>query len=154
MSVEIVPLKPDHMSELAAGLRLIDRLEVACMAPDRPVEDVLLESERVSLRGRAGFIDGDLVACWGVSARTPLSREGSPWLLATQALDRPDARRAFVQHSREQHALLVDGFQNLWNLVHAQNRVAIRWLKFLGFEFPGQEYQVQGEPFSLFRMEV
>jgi hypothetical protein len=154
MSVVIRPLQPDDMLALAPRLRPLDALEVACMAPDQPVHEALVEAGRASLRGRAGFLDGDLVACWGVTARTPFSTEGTPWLLATDALERPEVRRAFIRHGREEHARLTEGFRYLWNLVHEDNCVAIRWLKHMGFRFPGNSVDLQGEPFLYFEMEV
>jgi ribosomal protein S18 acetylase RimI-like enzyme len=153
MNVEIVPLTTDHMLALAPRLRPMDALEVQCMAPDQPVHEALADAAKGSFRGRAGFLDGDLVACWGVAARTPFAVEGTPWLLATDALERPEARRAFVRHGRAERNNLVAGFQRLWNFVHEDNRVAIRWLRHMGFRFPGICQHLMGEPFLYFEME-
>lgn len=153
MSVEIRPLLPEHMLELAPRLRPMDALEVQCMAPDQPLHEALVEAAKSSFRGRAGFLDGDLVAVWGVAARTPFAVEGTPWLLATDALDRPEARRAFVRHGRAERNNLVAGFKRLWNFVHEDNRVAIRWLRHMGFRFPGIARSFMGEPFLYFEME-
>lgn len=155
MSVEIRPLRDEDMLTLATRLRPLDALEVACVAPDKGIGEALQEAGRASLRGRAGFLDGDLVACWGVTARTPLALEGTPWLLATDALERPEVRRAFIKHGRPEFASLVTGFRYLWNLVHEDNRVAIRWLRHMGFQFTDPKtYRLQGEPFLRFHMEV
>jgi hypothetical protein len=133
----------------------MDRLEVVSMAPDRPIEEVLVASARDSLRARAGFWNGELVACWGVALRTPSAREAAPWLLATDAIDRPEVRRAFLAHGRAEMRKLTEGFSDLWNLVHRENAVARRWLRAMGFEFRDQrEYVISGEPFVRFEMET
>jgi hypothetical protein len=154
MTAIIRQLRDRDMRELAGCLRAMDRLEVTAMAPDQPIEEILVASGRRSLRTRAGFFDGDLVACWGVAPRTPEAVEGAPWLLATDAIDRPDVRRAFVAHGAAELLQLTHGFRHLWNLVHRENSVARRWLRFMGFEFiDPQEYVISGEPFVRFEME-
>jgi hypothetical protein len=154
MSVEIRSLRDGDMRHLAERLRPMDRLEVVSMVPDRQISDVLVSSARVSLRGRAGFWRGDLVACWGIAPRRPATDEGAPWLLATDAIDRPEVRRAFIAHGRAEMLRLTEGFHNLWNLVHRENAAARRWLRFMGFEFRDpKEYVISGEPFVRFEME-
>jgi hypothetical protein len=151
--VEIRNLRDEDMLRLARGLRRMDQLEVTSMAPDQPLDSVLLASGRASLRGRAGFWNGELVACWGIAART--ESEGAPWLLATDALDHKEVRRAFVRHGAEEMNRLTDGFRYLWNLVHRENGLARRWLRFMGFEFRDpKEYMISDEPFVRFEKET
>lgn len=155
MTATILPLRDEHMMHLAGHLRPMDRLEVVSLMPDQPVSDVLVASARASLRGRAGFWNGDLVACWGVTPRTAAADEGAPWLLATSLIDRPEVRRAFVTHGKAEMLRLTEGFHHLWNVVHRENIVARRWLRVMGFEFRDtQEYFMSGEPFVRFEMEA
>lgn len=150
----IQPLRDEDMRRLATRLRPMDQLEVASMAPDRPIADVLVTSARASVRTRASFWNGELVACWGIAPRLPSTDEGAPWLLATDAVDQPDVRRAFVAHGNSEMRRLTAGFRHLWNLVHRDNVVARRWLRFMGFEFSDpREYVFSGEPFVRFEME-
>lgn len=154
MSVEIRPLCDADMRLLSASLRDIDRLEVASAIPSRPVEEALVDAARATIRGRAGYWGGGLVACWGVVPRGEVPAEGAPWLLATSALESPDARRAFLGHGEEEMRRLAEGFERLWNLVHRDNGIAQRWLRFMGFEFrDSREYLLSGEPFVKFEME-
>jgi hypothetical protein len=153
MSVEIRVLRENDMLRLGNYLRPMDKLEVTSMVPDRPLHDVLVASGRASIRGRAGFWKGNLIACWGVAARSQY--DGAPWLLATDAIDLPEVRRAFIRHGAEEMHHLADGFRHLWNLVHRDNDKARRWLRFMGFEFHDpKEYVISGEPFIRFEMEV
>lgn len=153
MTVEIRELREEDAVSLAASLREMDRLEVMAMAPGRKIEDVLIASLRASRRGRAGFWNGRLVACWGVAPRSQC--DGAPWLLATDAIDEPAVRRAFIRHGADEMKRLCEGFRCLWNLVHRDNALARRWLHFMGFEFRDKgEYLVSGEPFVRFDMEL
>lgn len=155
MSVEIRSLDDADLVRLASCLRAMDRLEVTSVAPNQPVEDVLLQSGRASVRARAGLWNGDLVACWGIVPRNLNAGEGAPWLLATDAIDAIEVRRAFIRHGREELRRLTEGFHHLWNIVHRDNGVARRWLRFMGFEFQDpQEYRMSGEPFVRFEMEL
>lgn len=153
MTTEIRALRERDMLSLSRSLRRMDRLEVSAMAPGRSIEDVLVSSARTSERCRAAFQDGDLVACWGVVPRSHM--DGAPWLLATDAIDRPDVRRAFVRHGTQELARLTEGFRHLWNFVHRDNGVARHWLCFMGFEFrDAREYVISGQPFVRFEMEL
>lgn len=153
MTAEIRSLCDEDMIQLARRLRPMDRLEVVSVVPDAPLEEVLLTSGRSSVRSRAGFWNGQLVACWGVVPRDR-STEGAPWLLATDTIDDPDVRRAFVRHGAKEMRRLTAGFSHLWNFVHRDNGTARRWLRFMGFEFRDpREYVLSGEPFVRFEME-
>lgn len=151
--VEIVPAGPAEFEILVRNIRPIDRLEAETVA-GMGLEDALDLVAGRSMRTRAGYIDGELVAIWGVGAHTVLSTEGTPWLLATNAMERREVRRVFAARSAEEFGRTIAGFRRLWNYVHAENRIAIRWLRWLGFEFPGHRVTIGGEPFEFFRMEV
>jgi hypothetical protein len=152
---DIRPLRAEHMEELSARLRAMDRLEVASAMPGQPIDRALVQAMGQSIRSRAGFWNGELVACWGIVPRDAGHTDGAPWLLATDAIDRPEGRRAFLRHGKTEMLRLVDGFGRLWNVVHRDNRTARRWLRFMGFEFRDpKDYLISGEPFIRFEMEV
>lgn len=153
MRVKIKPLRDEDLLLLAQTIRDIDRLEVeAMLGPD--LEQALKICAETSFRGKAGYADGRLVAVWGIGSRTPLSREGSPWLLATTAMDDPAVRKAFLKHSRAEFEALIEGYHSCWNYVHEANRIAVKWLKWLGFSFTGEMATVGGEPFLFFKKEA
>jgi hypothetical protein len=154
-AVEIRPLRDEDLLHLATRLRDMDRIEVHSLMPDRSIAEALLFSGRASIRSCSGFWKGDLVACWGIVPMQPGSTEGTPWLLATDAIDTPEVQRAFIRHGAEQLRRLSGGFHRLWNLVHRENAISIRWLRFMGFEFRDpREYVFSGEPFVRFEMEL
>lgn len=155
MSVEIRPFKDEDLRQLARNLRPMDLLEVRAIAPDRAVDDALVAAGRTSLRGQAGFFNGELVACWAIVPHNGSETEVAPWLLATDAIDRADVRRAFLSHGAKELGKLTEGFEYLWNFVHRENSVARRWLRFMGFEFRDtRQYMISGEHFVRFEMRT
>lgn len=153
MCVEIRPLRDEDLQHLAGRLRPMDRLEITSVVPGQPIKRVLAASAQASIRTRTGFWNKNLVACWGVAPRLSSDHSGAPWLLATGALDDPQARRAFLAHSRVEALQMTEGFNYLWNFVHCENKIARRWLQILGFEFRDpRKYLFSGEPFVRFEM--
>ena len=151
--VRIVPAREDDFEILARNIRDMDRLEVESVL-GLTVEEAFPQLHAESLRTRAGYHDGALVAVWGITAPTVISRTGTPWLLATKHLEAsPAARREVLRGSRREFDKLVEGYEMLWNYVHAENRVAIRWLRWLGFTFPDVRLTIGGQPFLYFQME-
>jgi hypothetical protein len=155
LRVEIRSLKDDDMRHLARCLRPMDLLEVRSAVPEGPLDDVLVEAGRTSFRGRAGYFDGELVACWAIAPHNGSRTEVAPWLLATNAIDRPEVRRAFLAHGRDELRKLTQDVEYLWNYVHRENTVARRWLRFMGFEFRDRrQYLISGEHFVRFEMRA
>lgn len=151
MTVTIRPATEEDLALLVENIRDIDRTEAEAVA-GMPIEQAVAEAARRSIRTRAGYVDGRLVAVWGMGMRTVLSRDGMPWLLATKVLEEDRAaRRAMVLHSRSELDALSEGFTKFWNMVHSHNRIAIRWLQWLGFEFGDGDIDVSGHPFRYFR---
>lgn len=103
-------------------------------------------------RSCAAYMGGDLVCIIGVSAPSLLSQVGCPWMLTTRAVDRPEVRRAFVGGSKAALDWAAMDFQRLWNLVAAENTVAVRWLRRVGFRFTGRDVWLRGHQFLHFEM--
>jgi hypothetical protein len=155
IGVEIRLLEDDDMRLLAERLRPMDLLEVRSAVPEGPLDEVLVEVGRTSFRGRAGYFEGELVACWAISPHNGSGTEVAPWLLATDAIDRPEVRRAFLAHGRDELRKLTEDVEYLWNYVHRDNTVARRWLRFMGFEFRDRrQYVMSGEHFVRFEMRA
>ncbi|GHV58467.1 hypothetical protein FACS189460_6000 [Deltaproteobacteria bacterium] len=79
---------------------------------------------------------------------------GAPWLLGSDLLERPEVSREFIRQSRPHLAELEPGFRKLHNLVHAENKLAIRWLKWLGFSLAAAPLKFHEEPFFYFWKEI
>jgi hypothetical protein len=138
---------PEHIPAIAANMREADRREV--WAYSRHTPEVAL---RVSLsRSRAawtGIIDGRPELMWGVAAPSLLSSVGNPWLLSSDAYRK--VSRDFLLHSRKFVRHMLTLFDRLENYVHAENELAIRWLRWCGFGFNWEPVQFNGEDFYRF----
>lgn len=143
------PVTQAVLEALLPALRPIDRLELDCMAGGDPME-ALRRSVARSRRSCATYIDGDLTAIIAANAPSLASETGCPWALTTRALDRPAVRREFVAGSAQVLEWVGGDFRKLWNLVASENTAAIRWLKWLGFDFPGATMMVRGHEFRYF----
>ena len=87
---------------------------------------------------------------FGVSVEGLMSNTGAPWLLMS---DEPVKHKdVFKQVTPHALVVLQQGFTKLENWVDAENEVAIRWLKKIGFTFDKDPvpYGVSGDPFYRF----
>lgn len=148
--LEIVEMDNLDAELMAERMRDMDRAEFTAMTHGEPHRDSLIKLMRGSRVAKAAYVDGYLVAVYGVIARNALTTEGHPWLAATDRIDRKDVRRLFIKHTRTEFASMIGGFSYLWNLVSDDNDVAIRWLKWIGFEFDGSSYEIGGLRFLKF----
>jgi hypothetical protein len=117
------------------------------LAPDA----ALALSFKWSIRAWTAVIEGRPGLMWGVGRLGGLlGFVGAPWLLASDILELPEVAREFIRLSRPYTRELERGFRRLENLVHAENRLAVRWLKWLGFSFAEKPEQWGGENFYRF----
>lgn len=152
MDVQISQLCDADLALMAGKMRPMDLFEFDVMTGGVPPIDTLRHLLARSRRARAAYIDGELVAVYGVLSQTLLDKSGNPWLAATDMIDRPAVRRAFIASTRSEAAYLARGFSHLWNMVSEDNLVAIRWLKWVGFVFDGTSYDIRGHRFLKFHV--
>lgn len=152
MTVVIQPLDDDSIRVMAEKMRPMDRFEFDVQTFGG---DVVEELTKMCDRGNAlaGYVDGELVCIYGVCKGTTLTKSGTPWLLATDEVEKPHVRRVFLERGHDELASIGRRFRRLWNVVSEDNRIAIRWLKWLGFTFDGTEYWLQDHRFLRFEME-
>ena len=126
----IVPAVESHVADLAPRLREADRREVRA-AFGRPADAILASGFRNARRCWTVVAGRRPVAMFGVGRR-PQRRIGTAWLLASDELGR------FRGQLRREGPYWVDvlmvGHDVLANFVMAENRLAVRWLTWLGFE--------------------
>lgn len=150
LEVSIIDAVPAHADQLV--LRAADRIEVAATT-DIPAHEALRDSIIHSPRYcKAGFADGELACVFGVGSGL-LSTTGCPWLLGSDRIARHPA--AFIRRCKPYLDDMTQGFRYLENWVHADNRVAIRWLRWLGFTLePPAPWGIKGALFHHFFKEV
>lgn len=145
---DVVAATAAHADYLASHMREADAAEVWASGHHTPAEALHL-SMKVSREPMTGTVDGQPVCMFGLVAVTALSDFGVPWLLGSEELPRHArvflrANKLLVGHWRSQYAILE-------NYVDARNKVAIRWLSWLGFTvFPAQPFGPEQLPFHKF----
>lgn len=144
----IRPASPDDVADLAPRLRAADRAEVWASHRATPFE-ALDCSVRWSDDARAGLVDGVVMCLWGVVPLSLIGRVGSPWMLASDDLERHP--RLFLRRCRDVVAEMQAPYRLLTNHVDARNRLSIRWLRWLGFEIgPAEPWGFDRLPFHRF----
>lgn len=150
MDVRISDLSQDDLQEMAQNIRPMDRFEADIVSGGQSIENVLDGLLRKSRRARAAYVGSDLVAIYGVVSQTLLSSTGNPWLLATRKIEGVEVRREFIRRTEQEVRWLCEGYDHLWNIVSNDNTVAIRWLRWIGFQFDADVINVRGHPFRRF----
>ncbi len=144
---------PADIADLLADMRAIDRLEVALMATEATLHGAVESTVEGSLFCKAARVDGDLVAIWGVVARDLYGDDACPWMLTTNAVASRAVRRAVLRFARAELDEAAEGWGRLWNLVHEDNRAALRFCKWLGFSV-GRSYSFGGARFRMIERQV
>ena len=117
--------------ELARDLRDIDKYEIYAVGGDTPLEGVVKSYER-SLYCYTVKHEGKVIMMFGVCPIQTLSQQYCCWCLATNEIK--NTNKEFLRACRDFVNTLADKFGIMINWVAKENAVAIRWLKWCGFE--------------------
>lgn len=143
--MEIRRATEEDILYIAANLRKSDRREIWASHRRKP-EDLLESCRDVEVwaavaEGTVCIFGCNILGC-GANAAC-----GVPWLLATDEVLKH--RVQFLRTSRQICRMWLEKHRLLTNFVHAENKLCILWLKWLGFEFPGTA-EFNGEKFLRF----
>lgn len=142
VDVAIVPVEDWHVEHVATHMRDGDVAE--CMAlgglTPRQALDQSLASD--GLRW-TGLLDGEPAAIFGVVPVTLMGGSGVAWLLGTPLMLKH--WRTFARQSKPLLRELLDHYDVLLNVVHVDNRVALRWLAWTGARFRRYGHRVYFE---------
>lgn len=148
--VEIVPVDPAEVDAIAASVRQAD-IEEITGALGIAIRDALLDGVTGSLKAQKIVVDGETVCVFGDAVHSVLGRIGVPWMISTEAIERHP--RGFLRVCRDEVADMLNRHELLLNFVDVRNTAAIRWLKWLGFQFEDPEpYGPKGMLFHKFWM--
>lgn len=141
---------PQTAVELAHRMRQQDVDEVHA-AGHTDLLAVINDGIARSLMCWACYVDGELAAIFGCAPMgTMLDPRGVPWLLGTDLI--PKHRRIFVRESRPYIAQMLAAYPTLMNAVHADNVVAVTWLRKMGFHLEPAAPVHTGAMFHVFTM--
>ena len=147
---EVIPATLDHALELAENMREADREEVWAAANYTP-EQAALFSLDASRDAMTGLADDRVVCMFGVGAAAIISTTGVPWLLTTDLVGKH--ARPFLRRNKKVVEEMNEKYVVLRNYVDARNTMAIRWLRWLGFDvLPSVPFGAEGLPFHPFEM--
>lgn len=151
MNTVFVPCRRWHAEAIAANPRQADVDELWISSRTRMVDALLHGMER-STAPLTAMHKGQPVAMLGVVPFSILSGIGVVWMLGSAALDRPSCQKDLLRTSRPQVDLWREQYPALlYNFVDSRNAQAIRWLKWLGFQFlPAIPYGPDKAPFIPF----
>lgn len=147
--IEVVPTRASHIRPVVSVLRDADRFEVECLS-GRSALSVIAESFRRSDRCWTVLVDGKPEMIFGVGTVSVIGSVACPWLVGSDIVPKKHTG-TFLTASREFVSVLQAKYSTLQNLVHAENRESVRWLKWLGFEL-SEPFDICGQKFKLFRM--
>jgi hypothetical protein len=122
---------PEDADVLAPKMRKQDALEVWHSHNMTPLE-ALRFSYDSSIESNTIISDsGEVIGMFGVGEIS--TNIGVPWLLASDALSK--VARQFLPESEKWVERINERYDLLYNYVYAENKLSIRWLKWLGFSF-------------------
>lgn len=142
---------PEDLAQLALNLREQDRAELVAAGWD-DFRTALEESVRFSKWTLVAVVDGEPACVFGCAEYgSLLAPDGVPWFLGTDAVTRH--RRVLQRQAPRYIGAMLQDYPRLFNAVHADNTVAVRWLRRLGFTLhPATPAPPTGAPFHVFEM--
>lgn len=148
--IQIIPTRAYHLRRVAAVMRQADKDEVIAATGRSPLWG-LVHSYKRSAICMTVLIDGEPEAIFGAGDLSVLTGMGAPWLLAS---DRAvSCRVEFLRGSVHWRDQLLRRYSVLRNVVDCRNKIAIRWLRWLGFAF-SDPFKHRGHDFMMFELRA
>ncbi len=130
MTYKVVPTELEHMEELSHTMRSADVRECWAAHHFAPY-DALKHSLYYTERPLTGLYNERVMCIWGVGKISYLSKEGVPWMLTSNLVDKH--YREFLRRGLRHLEDIKKEAIILINMVDVRNRKSIKWLKWLGF---------------------
>lgn len=146
IQVKFRPPTESDLDFLAENMREHDVLECRLVGNVGPRE-ALKQGAEGALWAYVALVKDEPIALFGVTPDGLLSDDASPWLLSIKGIERH--AKVVMTCAPRFVAAMHESFERLSNVVHADNRSAIRFLKWCGFEF-GETVEIGGAPFLPF----
>lgn len=121
----------EDAARMAPLLRDMDRFEIEALTGEEP-ETALLQglSGDVCL---TGLVDDEPILMTGVAAGDLDRSFGYVWLLGSDRIENHSIQ--FLREGPRYLEAMLDLYPALTNIIHKDNKVHLRWLKWMGFHF-------------------
>lgn len=129
--IVIVPAEIEHIHWIMQHVRPEDRDELWAAARATP-QECMRYGIVMGRESWTGLVDGNPIVMCGVTSPSIMSDEGSPWLVATNDLEKHGLE--FLKLSRRMARIWFGRYTSLQNWVDIRNEKAVQWLQWLGFE--------------------
>jgi hypothetical protein len=151
MNIYVQKSTLEDVNVLAGRLRLADVIEIKAFSGSDPKTALLIGLQNAK-ECWSGYIDNQIINMFGVSDAPDDKTIGVPWMLASDRIY--ENKRLFIRESKFWVQRLIHDYTALVNYVDARNHHAIRWLKWLGFDFVKlyEGLGIEGEDFWKFVM--
>lgn len=130
MTVYRIHPEEKHIKQLSRTMREYDRREIAMLG--KTPEFGLRYSVNNSSKVFCYCEDGKVLMMVGVCPA--MGDVGVIWMISTEETF-SRKRMQFIRETKGVLEELSEGYSTLYNIIHQNNHKAIRWLKYLGFEF-------------------
>jgi len=114
---------------MMSSMRDADRAEL--IATGVPLDVGMEFTFRTAVEAYAGFADGKLVCVFGVSYINRIANSVAPWNIATDLINRYQFQ--FARRNKSMIMSWKNKYSIMRNYVHANNKLSIKWLGWLGF---------------------
>lgn len=147
-----VPCTQEHIEQLKPRIRESDQMELRLSSDRAPSESLQLSFDLS--KETFAVIKDDVVLCvFGVCPHLHHADIGIPWLICAEEFVSVAGRR-FAFQCRKYIRQMLDVYPILVNCVWKEHTVAIKWLRWCGFEFhPEIKWGPNGSPFYPFSMK-
>jgi hypothetical protein len=132
-------------------MRNEDRRELEA-ASGKKFKDVVDKTQYNTDFAIAGYCDKKLIAIFGVTRITAVTKTGAIWMFGTKFL--PENKKVFLKHCKKCIEVMIENYPIVYNFVDKRNIMIINWLKWLGFTFEdAKPYGPNGLLFYKFYMK-
>lgn len=127
--IEIKQASERDAWSVAVNMRTSDATEIELLG-GMP-EITAMKTYQACALPRVVLLDGTPAVLYGVNS-SAVHGVGVPWMVATDAIR--SITREFVRGCRNEIEAMQALYPRLTNITHRENRIALRWLEWMGFE--------------------
>lgn len=130
----------EDIGAIAASMRPADQKEVSLLSGQGPLDALTQSFVHSNVTRTLSYQDQPLIM-YGTAEFQP--GVGIVWGLGSEALD--DHVVGFLRMSRPEVEILQGSYQTLFNYVHAENELHLKWVQFVGFTLFDPQTHESGE---------